>query len=63
MLVEDCRSIIEGYPIRVWDELPTKALVIPIAHDSEGGLPNAILVLGLNVRRPYEADYKAFIVS
>jgi hypothetical protein len=35
VLVEDCRSIIAGYPIRVWDELPTKALVIPIAHDSE----------------------------
>ncbi|KAL1413038.1 hypothetical protein Q8F55_000787 [Vanrija albida] len=63
VLVEDCSSIIAGYPVRVWDELPTKALVIPIIHDSEEGLPNAILVVGLNIRRPYEADYKSFIIA
>ncbi|WVF67533.1 hypothetical protein IAT40_002289 [Kwoniella sp. CBS 6097] len=63
VLVEDCSSIIQGYSIRVWDELPTAAVVVPITNESDDGLPSAVLVLGLNIRRPFDDDYESFIVS
>lgn len=61
VLVEDCDSLIEGYPIRVWDELPHSAIVVPIANDSDEGVPSAVLVIGLSVRRPFDEDYESFI--
>ncbi|OCF32740.1 hypothetical protein I316_05661 [Kwoniella heveanensis BCC8398] len=57
VLVEDCSSMIEGYSIRVWDELPTAAVVVPITNESDDGVPSAVLVLGLNIRRPFDDDY------
>ncbi|WVQ95095.1 hypothetical protein IAU59_002189 [Kwoniella sp. CBS 9459] len=63
VLVEDCSSIIDGYPIRVWDELPTAAIVVPITNESDDGLPSAVLVLGLNIRRPFDDDYESFILA
>ncbi|WVF67557.1 hypothetical protein IAT40_002314 [Kwoniella sp. CBS 6097] len=61
VIVEDCRDLISGFPIRVWDELPCGAIVIPIANDSDQ--PTAMLVMGLNVRRPFDKDYADFILS
>ena len=61
VLVEDCASLIEGYPIRVWDELPNSAIVMPIANDSDEGIPPAVLVIGLSIRRPFDEDYESFI--
>ncbi|WVR09485.1 hypothetical protein IAU60_006553 [Kwoniella sp. DSM 27419] len=61
VLVEDCSTLIEGFSIRVWDELPTAAVVVPITNESEDGLPSAVLVLGLNIRRPFDDDYESFI--
>ena len=61
VLVEDCESLIEGYPIRVWDELPHSAIVVPVANDSDEGTPSAVLVIGLSVRRPFDEDYESFI--
>ena len=61
VLVEDCASLIEGYPIRIWDELPNAAIVVPIANDSDEGVPSAVLVIGLSIRRPFDEDYESFI--
>lgn len=61
VLVEDCSSLIEGYPIRVWDELPNAAIVVPIANDSDEGVPPAVMIIGLSIRRPFDADYESFI--
>lgn len=63
ILVEDVAGLIKDYPIRVWDELPNAAIVVPISSDSEEGIPSAVLVLGLNIRRPFDEDYESFIVS
>jgi hypothetical protein len=63
VLVEDCSSLIAGYPIRVWDELPTAAVVIPVASDSDEGVPSAVIVIGLSIRRPFDEDYESFLVS
>ncbi|WWC90485.1 uncharacterized protein L201_005421 [Kwoniella dendrophila CBS 6074] len=63
VMVEDCQSLINDFPIRVWDELPTAAVVIPIANESDDNVPSAVLILGLNLRRPFDEDYEAFILS
>lgn len=63
VLVEDCSALIEGYPIQVWDELPTSAVVVPIASDSDDGAPSAVIVIGLSIRRPFDEEYESFLVS
>lgn len=62
VLVEDCSSLIENFPVRVWDELPNAAVIVPIANDSDEGIPSAVLVIGLSIRRPFDDDYESFIV-
>ncbi|OCF32765.1 hypothetical protein I316_05687 [Kwoniella heveanensis BCC8398] len=61
ILVRNCRRLISGFPIRIWDELPVDAVVIPLFNEHEQ--PVAVIILGLNVRRPFEQDYIDFIVS
>lgn len=61
VLVENCSELIEGYDIKVWDELPNAAVVIPIANDSDDGVPTAVMVVGLNIRRPFDDDYESFL--
>lgn len=61
VLVEDCLQLIDGFPIRVWDDLPSSAIIVPIANDSDEGTPTAVLVIGLSIRRPFDEDYESFI--
>lgn len=63
VLVEDCSNLIEGFGIRVWDELPNAAVVVPIANDSDEGIPSAVIVIGLSIRRPFDEEYESFLVS
>jgi signal transduction histidine kinase len=62
ILVGDCAKLIEGYPVRVWDELPTSAIVLPISS-SDGSSPSTVLVIGISCRLPFGTDYQAFFVS
>jgi len=59
--VEDCTALIEGYPIRVWDDSPTSAIVIPIARNTDTGVASAVLVLGLSCRLRFDESYESFI--
>ncbi|GFZ50846.1 hypothetical protein JCM24511_08604 [Saitozyma sp. JCM 24511] len=61
VLVEDCSNLIEGFGIRVWDELPNAAVVVPIANDSDEGIPSAVIVIGLSIRRPFDEEYESFL--
>lgn len=63
VLVDDCSSLIEGYPVRVWDELPNAAVVVPISNESDEGVPSSVIVIGLSIRRPFDDDYESFLVS
>jgi hypothetical protein len=63
VLVEDCSSLIEGFPVRVWDELPNAAVVVPINNESDEGISNAVIIIGLSIRRPFDDDYEQFLVS
>nr|XP_031864017.1 uncharacterized protein CI109_000661 [Kwoniella shandongensis]KAA5531089.1 hypothetical protein CI109_000661 [Kwoniella shandongensis] len=63
VLVENCAELVKNFPIREWDELPNAAVVIPIANDSDQGVPPAVLTVGLNVRRPFDDDYENFLLA
>ena len=63
VLVEDCSALLENFPVRVWDELPNAAIVVPVSTESDDGIPSSVVVLGLSVRRPFDDDYEAFVVS
>ncbi|WVQ79030.1 hypothetical protein IAT38_001122 [Cryptococcus sp. DSM 104549] len=61
VIVEDCTALIDGYTVRQWDELPFSAIVVPICGDGALELPEAVLILGLNVRRPFDTEYDNWI--
>lgn len=63
VLIEDCSALIDGYQVRIWDELPNAAVVVPVANDSDQGVPSAVIVIGLSIRRPFDEDYESFLVS
>lgn len=65
VFVEDCRSLVEGFESRSWGEEPTEtALVIPIADtDDPTSTKQAVLIVGLNTRRPYDRDYEVRALS
>ncbi|WWC68787.1 uncharacterized protein I206_102722 [Kwoniella pini CBS 10737] len=61
VIVDDCSELIEGFEIRQWDELPFAAIVIPICSDGSIEVPDAVMVMGLNVRRPFDTEYDEWI--
>ena len=61
VLVNDCRPLIEGYQLRVWDQLPVSAVVVPLCSESSMEIPESVLILGLNVQRPLDVDYDGWI--
>ncbi|KAF8603915.1 hypothetical protein BDV93DRAFT_523067 [Ceratobasidium sp. AG-I] len=64
-------ALAEGLDGRGFKDLPRAAALLPInANSSQGGsrshartLPRAVLLLGLNTRRAYDADYAAWFES
>lgn len=60
--IVECSALVSDYPIRVWDELPTHAIVMPIQLASEDRLPSAVLILGLSSRLKFDQQYKVFTV-
>ncbi|WWD16672.1 hypothetical protein CI109_101102 [Kwoniella shandongensis] len=63
VLVDDCSDLISGYPLRQWDELPYSAIVVPICSEASMDIPDAVLIIGLNVRRPYDEEYDNWVHS
>lgn len=61
VLVDDVSDyMVEGFETRGWGEPARQAVVIPIYIDNNE-LPSAIVVMGLNSRRPYDKDYSDWI--
>ncbi|KAK4686890.1 hypothetical protein P7C73_g3237, partial [Tremellales sp. Uapishka_1] len=57
IIVDDCSEMIWDYPIMEWDELPRSAIVIPICSETSTDTPKAVLIVGLNIRRPFDSEY------
>lgn len=53
-------SVTEGLIKRGWGDEPREAVLLPISLES-ARIPNAVLILGLNTRRPYDAEYASFV--
>lgn len=49
--------IVEGFDKRGWGDRPREAVVIPLGLDDQK-VPPAILVIGINTRRPYDRNYR-----
>lgn len=63
VIMEECSQLIQGYPIRRWDELPFSAIVVPICSERSSEIPDAVIILGLNVRRCFDHEYDSWIHS
>ncbi|KAL1672325.1 hypothetical protein EV122DRAFT_271710 [Schizophyllum commune] len=50
-------SLVEGIERRAWGDRPRQAIVLPVGIDADD-TPRAMLVLGLNTRRPYDESYQ-----
>lgn len=58
-------EVAEPLSRRAWGDIPRQAIVVPIcAFEGDGvdsALPHAVLVLGINPRRPYDKDYEDWV--
>ena len=61
VVVNDCTDLIRNYNVRVWDELPIAAIVVPICSDSSTEIPEAVMIMGLNLHRPFDSEYDSWV--
>lgn len=58
-------EVAETLSRRAWDDIPRQAVLVPIwayeGDNSTTALPQALLVLGINPRRPYDRDYEEWV--
>jgi signal transduction histidine kinase len=61
VVVDDCSQLIDGFPLRQWDQLPDSAIVMPICNSSSMDIPHGVLVMGLNLYCPLDKEYRNWI--
>ncbi|KAL7418688.1 hypothetical protein Q5752_006371 [Cryptotrichosporon argae] len=61
VIIDDCRELIDGFPLRQWDALPESAIVVPLCQDGSDESVPAVIIIGLNVQRPLDTDYEEWI--
>ncbi|HEU4630815.1 MAG TPA: ATP-binding protein [Gemmatimonadaceae bacterium] len=61
VLVDDLARRFGVIPSRSWPEPVTAAAVVPINRSAQHGTLDALLVVGLNPRRAFDDDYRAFV--
>ena len=61
IVVDDLAARFGRIDSRTWPEDVHSAVVVPIARSSQDGALDALLVLGLNPRRAFDDDYRAFV--
>lgn len=58
-------EVVQGLSRRSWGDAPRQAVVIPIwsfeGTAADAMLPQAVLIMGLNPRRPYDKDYEEWM--
>jgi signal transduction histidine kinase len=60
VFVEDATELTRGFELRSWERLPQSAVVIPMQQKSSR-VPNAVLIIGLNIHQPWNKAYKDWI--
>ncbi|KAL7419627.1 hypothetical protein Q5752_005540 [Cryptotrichosporon argae] len=61
VIMENCSSLVQGFPIRQWDVLPDSALIIPVCSDSSLDTPCSVMIIGINAYRPFDTVYEDWI--
>jgi signal transduction histidine kinase len=61
VVVDDLAARFGHIDSRAWPEDVQSAAVVPIARSGQDGALDALLVVGLNPRRAFEDDYRAFV--
>jgi len=61
VIIENCSSLVRGFPLCVWDEIPFAAIIVPICSDNTGDVPEAVLILGLSAQRPFDEEYDNWV--
>jgi signal transduction histidine kinase/DNA-binding NarL/FixJ family response regulator len=59
--VEDCSTLIAKLPLRRWEQLPESAIVVPICNEMSNDSPRGLFIMGLNLLRPLDDEYRAWI--
>lgn len=58
--VEDARQLVADFELRCWDELPQSAVIVPISGKGSR-IPSSVMIVGINLRRPYDTEYEDWI--
>lgn len=61
VVLEDCSDLISGFPVRIWEELPISAVVVPICSEQSSDVPDAVMIVGLNIKRPFDQEYDSWL--
>jgi signal transduction histidine kinase len=58
--VEDASNLVQDFEIRCWEDVPTSAVMFALTEKGSK-TPLAIMILGLNYRRPFDAAYREWL--
>lgn len=62
IIVDNCSDLVQGFEVRGFDELPSRAIVVPSESDGEDGTSRRmVLVLGLNPRGLFDDNYSEWL--
>lgn len=61
VVVHNIGSLIEGLPVRQWNDLPDTAMIVPMSSESSETTPPAVMILGLNLYRPLDGEYEDWV--
>ncbi len=61
VVLDDIPGRVGGIPSRAWPEDVQSAAVVPITRSGQQEALDALLVVGLNPRRAFDDDYRAFV--
>lgn len=61
VVMDNCQGILDGYPVRQWDDLPESAIVIPFCSEMSSSTPHAVMILGLNLQCPLDENFEGWI--
>lgn len=60
LIVDLPPTVVQGFHLRGWKDLPRAAAIIPLSSDADSS-PLGVLIMGLNTRRTYDQEYARWV--
>jgi signal transduction histidine kinase len=60
LYIEDASELVQGFQVRCWEDLPTAAVMFSLTEKGSK-TPMAIVIVGLNYRRPFDRQYREWL--